>query len=157
MGFCSNRWSDFFLFFVCIFVLLLVLNSFHFIDFFPESCFSVAVNHIVQYHFIGYFILGITQLRRHSPTNLIETLTIANYCRRETIFFSSLAFTFIQNDFGRTWPVTYPEIFQEDRFQQGIWGEGSGKWAVMPPYGSKIKPWWRPCGKAPGSSKDLVF
>ena len=48
MGFCSNRWSDFFLFFVCIFVLLLlVLNSFHFIDFFPESCFSVAVDHIV--------------------------------------------------------------------------------------------------------------
>ena len=29
--------------------------------------------------------------------------------------------------------------------------------AVKPPYGSPYKSWWRPGGKAPGSSKDLVL
>ena len=29
--------------------------------------------------------------------------------------------------------------------------------AVIPPYGSRAKPWWRPGGKASGNSKDLVL
>ena len=48
--------------------------------------------------------------------------------------------------------VTYPEMFWGDQFQQGVW-EG----AVMPPYGSRPKPWWGPGGKAPGNSKDLIL
>ena len=29
--------------------------------------------------------------------------------------------------------------------------------AVMPLYGCRAKPWWGPCNKAPGGSKDLVL
>ena len=38
----------------------------------------------------------------------------------------------------------------------GGYGEGGGG-TVHPSYGSRAKPWWGPCGKAPRSSKDLVL
>ena len=37
-----------------------------------------------------------------------------------------------------------------------FWGGGRGG-AVMPPYGSRAKPWWGPGGKATGSPKNLVL
>ena len=59
---------------------------------------------------------------------------------------------FIQNNIPWFHAVTYPKIFWGDRFQQGVW-----RGAVMHPYGSRAKPWWRPGGKASRSSKDYLF
>ena len=79
-------------------------------------------------------------------------LALLGFCKKLFAVFARAtreSFLFFVTDI---FTVTYPEMFWGDQFQQGV-REG----AVMPPYGSRPKPWWGPGGKAPGNSKDLIL